>query len=157
MSPKNGLFRCADAHERAGVETAHALARKRPRKRSLSFLRRTAVIGLRNVHHDAKQPEPASGEECTIPRPPRWNMARNQGQFDGRASVDPVLDEMDAKRGRHPFQDLDIALLDGKAGCTSYRPIKNVYDAWMPCHLKKICSASNQAALESGFRRPGTE
>ena len=40
---------------------------------------------------------------------------------------------------RHPIRKFDFTELDGKEKWTSYTFTKNVYDLWMPGHLKRIC------------------
>ena len=42
---------------------------------------------------------------------------------------------------RHPIRTFDFTELDGKEEWTAYKFTKNVYDIWMPTHLKRICSA----------------
>jgi hypothetical protein len=41
---------------------------------------------------------------------------------------------------RHPIRTFDFTELDGKEKWTAYKFTKNVYDIWMPSHLKRICS-----------------
>ncbi|KAK6591861.1 hypothetical protein H4I96_12138 [Botrytis cinerea] len=41
---------------------------------------------------------------------------------------------------RHPIRTFDFTELDGKEKWTAYKFTKNVYDIWMPTHLKRICS-----------------
>jgi hypothetical protein len=42
---------------------------------------------------------------------------------------------------RHPIYSFDFTTLNGKEKWTAYRFTKNVYNIWMPAHLKNICSA----------------
>lgn len=58
----------------------------------------------------------------------------------------PVIDkkEKDIKYYRHPIHEFSLTALDGKERWTAYRFTKNVYDLWMPGHLKIICSAIDQ-------------
>jgi hypothetical protein len=41
---------------------------------------------------------------------------------------------------RHPIREFSFTELDGKEKWTAYKFTKNVYDVWMPTHLKRICS-----------------
>ncbi|OAX80101.1 hypothetical protein ACJ72_05570 [Emergomyces africanus] len=42
---------------------------------------------------------------------------------------------------RHPIHTFDFTALDGKEKWTAYNLTKNIYEKWMPDHLKRICSA----------------
>lgn len=42
---------------------------------------------------------------------------------------------------RHPIHTFDFTALDSKEKWTAYKFTKNIYDIWMPKHLKRICSA----------------
>jgi hypothetical protein len=42
------------------------------------------------------------------------------------------------------YRTFDFTELDGKEKWTSYRFTKNVYDIWMPTHLKRICSVIDE-------------
>jgi hypothetical protein len=52
----------------------------------------------------------------------------------------PVIDGNKTKFYRHPIREFSFTELDGKEKWTSYKFTKNVYDIWMPTHLKRICS-----------------
>jgi len=41
--------------------------------------------------------------------------------------------------------------LDGKEKWTAYKFTKNVYDKWMPTHLKRICSVIDELLLDPDF------
>ncbi|KAI0388275.1 hypothetical protein F5Y17DRAFT_453438 [Xylariaceae sp. FL0594] len=56
----------------------------------------------------------------------------------------PVIDGKETKYYRHPIHTFDFTALDGKDKWTAYQFTKNVYDKWMPDHLKRICSAIDQ-------------
>ncbi|KAG5804260.1 hypothetical protein H9Q74_001692 [Fusarium xylarioides] len=66
----------------------------------------------------------------------------------------PVMDGKNTKYYRHPIHEFSFAALDGKEKWTAYRFTKNVYDAWMPAHFKKICSAINQLPANLDFDVP---
>ena len=51
----------------------------------------------------------------------------------------PVIDGGETTFYRHPIRKFDFTELDGKEKWTSYTFTKNVYDLWMPGHLKRIC------------------
>ncbi|MCJ1345742.1 hypothetical protein MMC31_003951 [Peltigera leucophlebia] len=42
---------------------------------------------------------------------------------------------------RHPVDAFDFTTRDGREKWTAYKFTKNVYNLWMPIHLKRICSA----------------
>ncbi|KAK5310626.1 hypothetical protein LTR93_011984 [Exophiala xenobiotica] len=50
---------------------------------------------------------------------------------------------------RHPIKTFDFTSEEGKDKWTAYKFTKNVYEVWMPIHLKRICSAIDQ--LPSGL------
>ncbi|CZR52123.1 uncharacterized protein PAC_02000 [Phialocephala subalpina] len=52
----------------------------------------------------------------------------------------PIIDGKKATFYRHPIHEFSFTALDGKEKWTAYKFTKNVYDIWMPSHLKKICS-----------------
>lgn len=66
----------------------------------------------------------------------------------------PVMDGKNTKYYRHPIHEFSFTALDGKEKWTAYRFTKNVYDAWMPAHFKKICSAINQLPANLDFDVP---
>ncbi|KAI8722472.1 hypothetical protein NCS52_00391200 [Fusarium sp. LHS14.1] len=63
----------------------------------------------------------------------------------------PVMDEEETKYYRHPIHEFSFTALDGKEKWTAYRFTKNIYDTWMPTHLKNICSAINQLPANLDF------
>ncbi|KAH8653941.1 hypothetical protein BGZ60DRAFT_158356 [Tricladium varicosporioides] len=52
----------------------------------------------------------------------------------------PVIDGNKTTFYRHPIREFSFTELDGKEKWTTYKFTKNVYDIWMPTHLKRICS-----------------
>jgi hypothetical protein len=52
---------------------------------------------------------------------------------------------------RHPIHTFDFTALDGKDKWTAYKFTKNVYDVWMPTHLKRICSVIDQLPPDLNF------
>jgi hypothetical protein len=56
----------------------------------------------------------------------------------------PVIDGPNTTFYRHPIDKFDFTARDGKDKWTAYKFTKNVYDIWMPTHLKRICSAINK-------------
>lgn len=63
----------------------------------------------------------------------------------------PVINEEDTKYYRHPIHKFDFTAMEGKEKWTAYQFTKNIYDAWMPAHFKKICSAIDQLKLNTDF------
>ena len=55
---------------------------------------------------------------------------------------------------RHPIHKLDFTALDGKEKWTAYRFTKNVYDQFMPMHLKWICSVIDELVPDVDFGVP---
>lgn len=56
----------------------------------------------------------------------------------------PVIDGSKTTFYRHPVHTFDFTALNGKDKWTAYKFTKNVYDVWMPSHLKRICSVIDQ-------------
>jgi hypothetical protein len=52
----------------------------------------------------------------------------------------PIIDGKKATLYRHPIHEFSFTALDGKEKWTAYKFTKNVYDIWIPTHLKRICS-----------------
>lgn len=52
---------------------------------------------------------------------------------------------------RHPIRTFDFTELDGKEKWTAYNFTKNVYDIWMPAHLKRICSVIDELPPDLDF------
>jgi hypothetical protein len=51
----------------------------------------------------------------------------------------PIIDGDKTTFYRHPIKTFDFTSEGGKDKWASYRFTKNVYDKWMPTHLKMIC------------------
>lgn len=52
----------------------------------------------------------------------------------------PVIDGDFTAFYRHPIHEFSFTTLDGRDKWTSYKLTKNIYEIWMPTHLKCICS-----------------
>ncbi len=52
-----------------------------------------------------------------------------------------LINENDTTFYRQPIRKFDFTEQDGRDRWTAYKFTKNVYDHWMPTHLKRICSA----------------
>lgn len=52
----------------------------------------------------------------------------------------PIIDESKTTFYRYPIHEFSFRALDGKEKWTAHKFTKNVYDIWMPTHLKRICS-----------------
>ena len=63
-----------------------------------------------------------------------------------------VIDDNQTTFYRHPIKTLDITSEEGKDKWTTYKFTKNVYDVWMPTHLKRICSAIDQLPSSLDFQ-----
>ncbi|GAB0133869.1 hypothetical protein EsDP_00002263 [Epichloe bromicola] len=66
----------------------------------------------------------------------------------------PVINGKETKYYRHPIHKFDFTALDGREKWTAYRFTRNVYDTWMPEHLKKIRSAIDQLPTKLDFDVP---
>ncbi|KAL9051161.1 MAG: hypothetical protein Q9162_006188 [Coniocarpon cinnabarinum] len=53
----------------------------------------------------------------------------------------PLIDADKTSFYRHPIHTFDFTALDGRDKWTAYNFTRNVYEVWMPKHLKMICSA----------------
>lgn len=63
----------------------------------------------------------------------------------------PVIDGNKTTFYRHPIRKFDFTELDGKEKWTAYRFTKNVYDIWMPTHLRRICSVIDDLPPDLDF------
>lgn len=52
----------------------------------------------------------------------------------------PLIDGKNTSYHRHPIHKFDITALDGKEKWTAYKFTRNVYDIFVPLHVKRICS-----------------
>lgn len=64
----------------------------------------------------------------------------------------PVIDGDKVTFYRHSIREFSFVELDGREKWTAYKFTKNVYDVWMPTHLKRICSAVDQLPLSLDFQ-----
>ena len=55
-----------------------------------------------------------------------------------------VINDNETTFYRHPIKKFDFTSEEGADKWTAYKFIKNVYEVWMPTHLKRICSAIDQ-------------
>ncbi|KAF7914564.1 uncharacterized protein EAF01_000970 [Botrytis porri] len=62
-----------------------------------------------------------------------------------------VIDEGKTTFYRYPIHTFDFTALDGKEKWTAYKFTKNVYDIWMPTHLKRICSVIDDLPPDLDF------
>lgn len=56
----------------------------------------------------------------------------------------PLINGDNTSFYRHPIHKFDITALDGKDKWTAYKFTRNVYDIFVPIHLKRICSVVDQ-------------
>lgn len=52
---------------------------------------------------------------------------------------------------RHPIKEFYFTSEEGKDKWTAYEFTKNIYDVWMPTHLKRICSVIDQLPPDLNF------
>ena len=52
---------------------------------------------------------------------------------------------------RHPIHEFSFTALDGKDKWTAYNFTKNIYEVWVPSHLKRICSVVDQLLPDLNF------
>ena len=62
-----------------------------------------------------------------------------------------VIEEDKTTFYRHPIHEFSFTALEGKDKWTAYKFTKNVYDVWMPTHLKRICSVIDQLPSDLNF------
>ena len=63
----------------------------------------------------------------------------------------PVIDGNETTFYRHPIHNFVFTALEGKEKWITYKFTKNVYDVWMPIHLKRICSVIGQLPPDVDF------
>ena len=63
----------------------------------------------------------------------------------------PVIEEDKITFWRHPIKEFSFTSEEGKEKWTAYKFTKNVYDVWMPLHLKRICSAIDELPPDISF------
>ncbi|KAK8900777.1 hypothetical protein QC760_010541 [Botrytis cinerea] len=63
----------------------------------------------------------------------------------------PTINKESTTFYRHPIRTFDFTELDGKEKWTAYKFTKNVYDIWMPTHLKRICSVIDDLPSDLDF------
>ncbi|KAL5316341.1 hypothetical protein ACEPPN_015386 [Leptodophora sp. 'Broadleaf-Isolate-01'] len=63
----------------------------------------------------------------------------------------PVIDGEKTTFYRHPIKEFSFTSEEGKDKWTSYKFTKNVYDIWMPTHLKRICSVIDKLPSDLNF------
>ena len=63
----------------------------------------------------------------------------------------PVIEDDRTTFYRHPIRAFILTDLDGRDKWTAYKFTKNVYELWMPRHLKRICKAINALPLGLDF------
>ncbi|KAH7305398.1 hypothetical protein BKA65DRAFT_531196 [Rhexocercosporidium sp. MPI-PUGE-AT-0058] len=63
----------------------------------------------------------------------------------------PVVDGKNTTFYRHSIREFSFTELDGKERWTAYKFTKNVYDIWVPTHLKRICSVIEELPPDLDF------
>ncbi len=63
----------------------------------------------------------------------------------------PIIKGDETTFYRHPIHTFDFTALDGREKWTAYKFTKNVYDMWMPTHLKRICSVIDELPPDLDF------
>ncbi len=62
-----------------------------------------------------------------------------------------IIEEDNTTFYRHPIKEFSFTSEEGKDKWTAYKFTKNVYNIWMPSHLKKICSAIDELPPDINF------
>ncbi|PVH69777.1 hypothetical protein DL98DRAFT_554269 [Cadophora sp. DSE1049] len=73
------------------------------------------------------------------------------GGRNGGVGRYPVIDG-EKTTYRHPIQEFSFTSEEGKDKWTSYKFTKNIYDIWMPTHLKRIFSVINELPPDLNFK-----
>jgi hypothetical protein len=63
----------------------------------------------------------------------------------------PIIDGKNTTFHRYPICTFDFTELEGNEKWTAYKFTKNVYDIWMPAHLKRICSVIDDLPSDVQF------
>ena len=63
-----------------------------------------------------------------------------------------VINDSETTFYRHPIKQFDFTNEEGANKWIAYKFTKNVYDVWMPTHLKRICSAIDQLPSSLDFQ-----
>ncbi|KAH0557117.1 hypothetical protein GP486_005093 [Trichoglossum hirsutum] len=63
----------------------------------------------------------------------------------------PIIKGDETTFHRHPIHTFDFTALDGREKWTAYKFAKNVYDMWMPTHLKRIYSVIDELPPDIDF------
>lgn len=63
----------------------------------------------------------------------------------------PVIEGPKTTFYRHPIHKYDFTALEGRDKWTAYKFTKNIYDLWMPDHLKRLCSVIDQLPADLSF------
>jgi hypothetical protein len=63
----------------------------------------------------------------------------------------PVIDGVKTAFYRHPIHTFDFTALEGKEKWTAYKFTRNIYDIWMPTHVKRICSVIDELPPHVNF------
>ena len=63
----------------------------------------------------------------------------------------PIIEEDKTTFYRHPIHEFSFIILDGKEKWTAYKFTKNIYDIWMPIHLKRIYSVVDELPPDIDF------
>ncbi|TVY83402.1 hypothetical protein LSUE1_G002964 [Lachnellula suecica] len=63
----------------------------------------------------------------------------------------PVIDGEKTTFYRYAIREFSVTELGGKEKWTAYKFTKNVYDKWMPTHLKRICSIIDELPPDLDF------
>ena len=62
-----------------------------------------------------------------------------------------LIDKSKTTFYRHTIKKFDFTSEEGREKWTAYKFTKNVYDIWMPTHLKRICSAIDELPPDLNF------
>jgi hypothetical protein len=63
-----------------------------------------------------------------------------------------VIDGDDVKYYRHPIRKFDLTELNGRDKWTAYKFTRNIYELWVPAHLKRIFSALDELPSKPAVR-----
>ncbi|KAI9674984.1 MAG: hypothetical protein M1817_001390 [Caeruleum heppii] len=103
-----------------------------------------AVRGIVALYRLVKREEELDREILAFSVSHDHGSARIYGHY-------PVIDGKDTKYYRYSIREFSFSDLDGKEKWSTYKFTKNVYDNWMPGHLKRIASAIDDIPLGVNF------
>ena len=106
-----------------------------------------AVRGIVELYKAVKREKELHGEILAFSISHDHRAVRIYGHY-------PIIHGDKTAFYRYPIRTFDFTELDGRDKWTAYKFTKNVYDVWMPTHLRRICSIIDQLPSDLNFEVP---